>query len=123
MVRKGPKSDQNELQRAPEWAAKRSQIDADGFRCPFGARVASMAATGCHPPTLLPAFLEVSGRDGVAQRGFEENPGSLRWALTRPDQARSALWSAKMGKNDRPEGGPEMVLKNGAKKALKMRGF
>ena len=82
-----------------------------------------MAATGCPAPDLLPAFLEVYGRDGVAQGAFLENPGSPKWDQNRPEAARSAPWSAKMGKNDRLEGGPEMGTKNGPKKGLKMRGF
>ena len=52
-----------------------------------------------------------------------ENPGSPKWDPKRPEEARSAPWSAKMGQNDRPEGGPGMGTKNGLKKGLKMRGF
>ena len=82
-----------------------------------------MAATGCPHPLGVPPFLEVSGRDGVAQGAFLENPGSPKWDQNRPEAARSAPWSAKMGENDRPEGGPEMGTKNGPKKGLKMIGF
>ena len=82
-----------------------------------------MAAIVCPPSFALPTFLEVSGRDGVAQGAFLENPGSPKWDQNRPEAARSVPWSAKMGQNDRPEGSPEMGTKNGPKKALKMRGF
>ena len=82
-----------------------------------------MAATGCPAQLGVPPFLEVSGRDGVAQGAFLENPGSPKWTRNRPEEARSAPWTAKMGQNDRPEGGPEMGTKNGPKKGLKMRGF
>ena len=67
-----------------------------------------MAATGCPASDLLPAFLEVSGRDGVAQGASLENPGSPKWTQNRPEAARSAPWSAKMSQNDCPEGDPEM---------------
>ena len=82
-----------------------------------------MAATGCPVQLEVPPFLEVSGRDGVAQGAFLENPGSPKWAQNLPEEARSAPWSAKMSENHRPERGPEMGSKNEAKKGLKMRSF
>ena len=81
-----------------------------------------MAATGCPGLFELPPVLEVSGRDGVAQGAFLENPGSPKWDQNRPEAARSAPWSAKMGQNDRPEGGPEMGTKNEPKNYLKISG-
>ena len=103
----------------PTWLQKRSQIDTDGLWCPFRAQIAPMAATGCPASDLVPAFLEVSGRDGVAQGAFLENPGFPKWTQNGHEEARSAPWSAKMGENDRPEGGPEMGTKNGLKKCMK----
>ena len=86
----------------PIWLQKRSQIDVDGLWRPFGAEFASRAAIVCPHSFGVPPFLEVSGRDGVAQEAFLENPGSLKWDQNRPEAARSAPWSAKMGENDRP---------------------
>ena len=61
--------------------------------------------------------------DGVAQRDFLENLGFPKWAQNRPEEARSAAWSAKMSENHPPERGPEMGSKNEPKKCLKMKGF
>ena len=52
-----------------------------------------------------------------------ENPGSPKWTQNRPEVARSAPRTAKMGQNNRPEGGPEMGTKNGPKKGVKKIGF
>ena len=51
-----------------------------------------MAATGCPPELEGPPFLEVSGRDRVAQGAFLEIPGSPKWTQNRPKMDHSALW-------------------------------
>ena len=91
------------------------EIDKDGLRDPFGARVTSMMVSGCDPAFGKLAFFALPGRTWSLQGPILDPRGVPKRFQNLHGEARSAPLAAKVGQKALPKGVPKWGRKSDRK--------